>query len=234
MSNRSSNMKSGDPFDEVLREMVHPEVEECKENVIRSINYVMNLDPEWVFRYCSERIREINNLKTESIKRSPGFIGLSRASNSTIGNILYGIPLSKMETNEDVLAFRRNFHYIVDAFYSMTIAPSEAELESAYSTMRNEMIKWRDTFKTQTVRTTQPPLINWSKRGWGEPEYLFVEFMRRRDFSNLTISCLHWNLVDTLYNRICTSGLHTVRGPIERVMGLIKEEAELFKRRKPF
>jgi hypothetical protein len=132
--------------------------------------------------------------------------------------LLYGTTTKasdKVQKMEEGRYFRRHFSTLITLFHQLTNTNNKEEEEDSENLLKIEIERWRTSIHPIVRLCTQPPQLNWTLKGWGEPELAFAEFMRKTNFSDLAISDLQYKL------RLVNNS--------EKVMGLIKEEAKFFK-----
>lgn len=129
------------------------------------------------------------------------------------GHTMYGCHVARITPggNPIITQFRRHFAGIIEAFNALARGPSTNDNMVKFKT---ELSRWRADFPRDVVWRAKPPSLNWTKQNWGVVELAFIEFMRKKDYSEAAVDA------------ICTVILRdTPNGEV--ACELIKEEAKL-------
>jgi hypothetical protein len=131
--------------------------------------------------------------------------------------LLYGTTTKasdRVQKMEEGRHFRRHFSTLITHYHQLTsFTQDDGDSEEL---LKIEMQRWRTSIHPKVRQCTQPPQLNWTLKGWGEPELAFAEFMRKNDFSDGAIT----NFQNKLKGHV---------NHLDKVMRLIKEEANFFK-----
>lgn len=129
------------------------------------------------------------------------------------GHTMYGCHTARITPggNPTITQFRRHFSTIIEVFSALVRGPPTNENVVKFKT---ELSRWRVDFPREVVWRAKPPSLNWTKQNWGAVELAFIEFMRKKDFSEPAVDA------------ICTTVLRDTPSG-ETACELIKEEAKL-------
>jgi hypothetical protein len=129
------------------------------------------------------------------------------------GHTMYGCHTARITPggNPAITQFRRHFSGIIEVFSALTRGPPTNDNVVKF---KAELSRWRADFTRDVAWRAKPPSLNWTKQNWGVVELAFIEFMRKKDYSEAAVDAICTTILrDTPYGEVACE--------------LIKEEAKL-------